>query len=72
VHHAAAWAALLVAGGQIREAIAFLEQARVAPTHLRMHLKEPRFNRLRAEPRFQQLMEGLLARENDASASGGE
>ncbi len=66
VHQAAAWAALLVAAGQNRAAITFLERARVAPTHLRMHLKEPRFNPLRAAPSFQRLMEGLRARESAA------
>jgi eukaryotic-like serine/threonine-protein kinase len=72
VHQAAAWAALLVAAGQNREAIAFLERARVAPTHLRMHLKEPRFNRLRADPGFQRLMERLRARVSAAGEPGGQ
>ena len=72
VHQAAAWAALLVAAGQNREAIAFLERARVAPTHLRMHLKEPRFSRLRADPRFQRLMERLRARVSAAGEPGGQ
>jgi serine/threonine-protein kinase len=63
VHQATAWAAVLVATGHSREALDFLERARVAPTHLRFHLKEPRFDPIRADPRFQRLMERLRARE---------
>jgi eukaryotic-like serine/threonine-protein kinase len=63
VHQAAAWASLLVAAGEQRKAIAFLEQARVAPAHLRMHLKEPRFDPVREDPRFQRLMTSLRVRE---------
>jgi TolB-like protein/Tfp pilus assembly protein PilF len=63
VHQAAAWAAVLVAAGHNREAVAFLERARVAPTHLRFHLKEPRFVGLRQDSRFQGLMERLRVRE---------
>jgi eukaryotic-like serine/threonine-protein kinase len=63
VHQAAAWAALLVAAGEHREALAFLQRARVAPAHLRMHLEEPRFDPLREDPRFGQLMAGLRVRE---------
>jgi serine/threonine protein kinase len=63
VHQATAWAAVLVAAGRRREAIDFLERAQVAPTHLRMHLKEPRFDVLRGDPRFQRLMERLRVRE---------
>ena len=62
VHQAAAWAALLVAAGEHREAIAFLERARVAPAHLRMHLEEPRFDPLRGDPGFERLMAGLRVR----------
>jgi len=58
VHQAAAWAAVLVAAGRHREAIDFLERTRVAPAHLRFHLKEPRFDALRGDPRFQRLMRG--------------
>jgi serine/threonine protein kinase len=63
VHQATAWAAILVAAGHTQEAMDFLERARVAPTHLRFHLKEPRFDALRGDPRFQRLMERLRARE---------
>jgi len=63
VHQATAWAAVLVAAGHNREAIDFLERARVAPTHLRFHLKEPRFDALRGDPRFERLMERLRPRE---------
>ena len=63
VHQAAAWAALLVAAGEHREAIAFLERARVAPAHLRMHLEEPRFDPLMGDPRFGRLMKRLRVRE---------
>ncbi|HUF35687.1 MAG TPA: protein kinase [Gemmatimonadales bacterium] len=62
VHQATAWAALLVAAGQYPEAIAFLERARVPPSHLRIHLEEPKFGPLRAEPRFARLMEALRVR----------
>ena len=63
VHHAAAWAAILLAAGDAQGAIAFLETTRVAPTHLRLHLKEPRFDALRSNPRFQQLMQKLRVAE---------
>ena len=63
VHSATAWAALLAAAGQHADAIAFLERTRVAPTHLRIHLKEPRFDAIREDPRFRRLMERLRARE---------
>jgi tetratricopeptide (TPR) repeat protein len=63
VHQATAWAAVLVAAGHTQEAMDFLERARVAPTHLRFHLKEPRFDAIRKDPRFQQLMDRLRARE---------
>ena len=62
VHQATAWAALLVAAGEYREAIAFLERARVAPAHLRIHLEEPKFDPLRDDPRFQKFMETLRSR----------
>jgi serine/threonine-protein kinase len=67
VHQAAAWAGLLVAAGERREAITFLERARVAPAHLRMHLKEPRFDALREDPRLQRLMGALRVRETRPS-----
>jgi len=67
VHQAAAWAALLVGAGEQREAMDFLERARVAPAHLRMHLKEPRFDPLRKDPRFQRLMTALRVRETRPS-----
>jgi tetratricopeptide (TPR) repeat protein len=67
VHQATAWAALLVATGRKGEALAFLERARVAPTHFRIHLKEPRFDALRDDPRFQRLMERLRPRERPAA-----
>jgi serine/threonine-protein kinase len=63
VHRAAAWAALLVAAGERREAIGFLQRTRAAPSHLRMHLEEPKFDGLREDPRFQNLMAGLRVRE---------
>jgi Flp pilus assembly protein TadD len=63
VHRAVAWAALLAAAGRGGEATDFLENAKVAPAHLRMHLKEPRFDGLRGESRFVALMERLRVRE---------
>jgi TolB-like protein/tetratricopeptide (TPR) repeat protein len=59
VHQATAWAALLAAAGEYSEAIAFLERARVAPAHLRIHLEEPKFDPLRGDARFEQLMKAL-------------
>lgn len=59
VHQAIAWAALLAAAGEYSEAIAFLGRARVAPAHLRIHLEEPKFDPLRVDPRFEQLMKAL-------------
>jgi TolB-like protein/Tfp pilus assembly protein PilF len=61
VHRAIAWAAVLVAAGNNREAIGFLERARVQTPHLRFHLKEPRFDAIRDDARFQQLMQRLRA-----------
>jgi hypothetical protein len=63
VHQAAAWASLLVGAGETERAIAFLERSRVPRPHLRMHLKEPKFDPLRQEPRFQRLMTSWSARE---------
>ena len=63
VHQAAAWAAIMVAAGDTQGAIAFLETTRVAPAHLRFHLKEPRFDALRSNPRFRQLMQKLRVTE---------
>ena len=63
VHQAIAWAAVLVAAGERREALDFLERARAAAAHLRMHLEEPKFDPLRGDPRFTRLMEGLRVRE---------
>jgi tetratricopeptide (TPR) repeat protein len=62
VHQATAWAALLTAAGEYSEAITFLERARVAPAHLRMHLQEPKFDPLRRDPRFEELMKALRPR----------
>ena len=67
VHQATAWAALLVAVGERDEAVAFLERARVAPTHLLIHLREPRFDALRADARFQRLLERLRVRERPSA-----
>jgi serine/threonine-protein kinase len=64
VHWAAAWASLLVAAGEPARAIAFLEGSRVPRAHLRMHLKEPKFDLLRREERFQRLMTSWSARES--------
>jgi tetratricopeptide (TPR) repeat protein len=63
VHQAAAWTALLVAAGEDREAIEFLEQVRVAPAHLRIHLNERRFDALREDPRFRRLVATMRVRE---------
>jgi serine/threonine-protein kinase len=65
VHQAIAWAALLTAAGEYSEAITFLERARVAPGHLRIHLEEPKFDSLRGDPRFEQLMKSLRLRRTD-------
>ena len=65
VHQATAWAALLTAAGEHPEAIAFLERARVAPAHLRIHLEEPKFDPLRGDPRFERLMKALRVRETE-------
>jgi eukaryotic-like serine/threonine-protein kinase len=62
VHQAFTWAAVLTAVGKQREAIDFLSQAQVAPSHLRMHLLEPRFDRLRGDPRFEELVAKLRVR----------
>jgi hypothetical protein len=43
----------------VHPAIAFLEGVRVAPAHLRIHLEEPKFDPLRRDPRFEQLMAAL-------------
>jgi eukaryotic-like serine/threonine-protein kinase len=59
VHQVTAWAALLVAAGEYPDAIAFLERARVAPAHLRIHLEEPKFDPLRGDPQFERFMEAL-------------
>jgi eukaryotic-like serine/threonine-protein kinase len=65
VHQAVAWAAFLVTVGEHREALSFLSNARVAAPHLRMHLEEPRFERLRVDPRFRELMDKLRVRPRD-------
>ena len=65
VHQAVAWAAFLVTVGEHREAISFLSKARVAAPHLRMHLEEPRFEGLRADPRFRELMDKLRVTPRD-------
>jgi tetratricopeptide (TPR) repeat protein len=65
VHQATAWAALLTAAGEHPEAITFLERARVAPAHLRIHLEEPKFDSLRGDPRFERLMKALRVRETE-------
>lgn len=67
VHQATAWAALLVAVGERDEAVAFRERARVAPTHLLIHLREPRFDAVRADARFQRLLERLRVRERPSA-----
>jgi tetratricopeptide (TPR) repeat protein len=66
VHQVAGWAALLVAAGEHREAMSFLERSRVDPPHLRMHLEEPRFAPLRDTPGFWRLMDRLRVREAGA------
>jgi hypothetical protein len=63
VHQATEWAAILLAAGDAQAALAFLEKTRAAPAHLRFHLKEPRFDALRGNPRFQQLMKKLRVEE---------
>ncbi|HEU5050830.1 MAG TPA: protein kinase [Gemmatimonadales bacterium] len=63
VHQAAGWAALLVAAGELREAMSFLERTRADPPHLRMHLVEPRFAPLRRESGFRGLLDRLRVRE---------
>jgi serine/threonine-protein kinase len=63
IHQAIAWGSVLVAARQHDEAIAFLQSVRLDPTHLLIHLKEPRFDAIRGDPRFQKLMETLRPRE---------
>ena len=65
VHQAIAWAALLVAAGEHSEAITFLQRARVAPAHLRIHLEETKFDPLRRDPRFEEFMRMLRVRKPD-------
>jgi tetratricopeptide (TPR) repeat protein len=65
VHQVTAWAALLVAAGEYSEAIAFLKRARVAPAHLRIHLEEPKFDPLRADPHFDKFIEALQVQETE-------
>ena len=65
VHQVTAWAALLVAAGEYSEALAFLKRARVAPAHLRIHLEEPKFDPLRADPRFDKFIEALQVQETE-------
>ncbi|MGH7712733.1 MAG: protein kinase domain-containing protein, partial [Gemmatimonadaceae bacterium] len=72
VHQVTAWASLLAAAGQREEAIAFLERVQVPPTHLLIHLKEPRFDALRGDPRFEQQIARLRPREARGPDSGGK
>ena len=65
VHQAIAWTALLVAAGEYPEATTFLERARVAPAHLRIHLEEPKFDPLRGDSRFEEFMETLRVGETE-------
>jgi eukaryotic-like serine/threonine-protein kinase len=56
VHAAIAWAAAMVAGGENRRAMDFLERVRADPPHLRLHLRDVHFDALRTDPRFARLI----------------
>jgi serine/threonine protein kinase/Tfp pilus assembly protein PilF len=59
VHQTAAWAAVLVAAGEDRQAIDFLEGVPVPTAHLRIHLEEVYFDAIRSNPRFERLLAGM-------------
>ncbi len=59
VHQTAAWAAVLVAAGEHRQAIDFLESVPVPTPHLRIHLEEVHFDAIRSDPGFQRLVAGM-------------
>jgi serine/threonine-protein kinase len=61
VHAAIAWAAAIVAAGEHRRAIEFLQRVRADPPHLRLHLRDVHFDALRSDPRFGR----LITRSND-------
>jgi hypothetical protein len=50
---------VLVAAGEDRQAIDFLERVPVPTAHLRIHLEEVYFDPIRSNPRFQRLMGGV-------------
>jgi serine/threonine-protein kinase len=56
VHAAISWAAALVAAGEHRRALEFLEKVRADPPHLRLHLGDVHFDALRSDPRFRRLI----------------
>ena len=56
VHTAISWAAALVAAGEHRRAIEFLEQVRADPPHLRLHLRDLHFDAVKSDPRFRRLV----------------
>jgi serine/threonine-protein kinase len=59
VHEVSAWAAALVAAGEQRQAIDFLQRVPVPSAHLRIHLEELHFDAVRSDPRFQRLVAGM-------------
>jgi Tfp pilus assembly protein PilF len=64
VHEAAAWAAALVAAGEERQAIDFLERIPAPTAHLRIHLEERHFDAIRPDPRFARLVAGMRVLES--------
>jgi serine/threonine-protein kinase len=69
VHDALAWAAVLIAAGENRPALEFLERLPTRgrpgrePGHYRIHLDEVHFDPIRGDPRFRRLREEMTVAE---------
>ncbi len=59
IHQTAAWAAVLLAAGEDRQAVDFLERVPIPTAHLRIHLEEVHFDGIRSNPRFRRLVAGM-------------